>query len=107
MNKTHCSKSTILPLGLLVYGCLAPTLARAQVDDQMLTLAQKAVTWVQGLAMSLCIVAVIRAGLTFLDEEKAPHAWNRMKVTLFGCAVVYGSVGIVQFIKAHFSAQGF
>ena len=82
-----------------------PAVAHAQIDREMTTLAQKAVTWMQGIAMSLCILAVIRAGLAFLDEEKAPHAWGRMRTTLFGCAVVYGAVGIVQFIKAHFGVQ--
>ena len=107
MSIEQRKKMTQLATWTAICALCVPAVAYAQVDREMITLAQKAATWMQGIAMSLCVIAVIRAGLAFLDEEKAAHAWNRMRTTLFGCAVVYGAVGIVQFIKAHFGTQAF
>lgn len=90
-----------------LYACVVPQIAHAQVDREMQTLLKRGVTWFQGIAMGLCVIAVIKAGLAFVDEEKAPHAWNRMKLTVFGCAIVFSAVGLVQFIKGQFSMQVF
>lgn len=84
-----------------------PGPAYAQVDREMTNLVKKGVTLVQGIAIALCVLAVVKAGLNFTDEEKAQGAWGRLKMTLIGCAIVFGAVGIVQFVKNQFSAQAF
>ncbi|MFC1609851.1 TrbC/VirB2 family protein [Myxococcota bacterium] len=73
--------------------------AWAQVGDmsRFSTLAQTAITWLQGLALVGCVLGFIRVGYMYNQgDDRAPTS---LKNTAIGTAIVAGAAVIMQFIK--------
>ena len=79
--------------------------AAQQVKAEISGLIKDASIWFQGLAMSWGVFSVIRAGMAFLDPEESPQAPFRLKRSVIGLIIIFGAVGIVQFVKSRFATQ--
>lgn len=55
--------------------------------------------------MSWGVFSVIRAGMSFMDPEESQQAPFRLKRAIVGLIVIFGAVGIVQFVKSRFTTQ--
>lgn len=92
---------------LVVWGVLAfasPAEAQ-QVKTEISSLIKDASTWFQGIAMSLGVFNIIRAGMAFMDPEESQHAAMRLKRAVIGLIIIFAAVGIVQFVKSRFATQ--